>query len=40
MLRGFSGGTGVKHPSANAGGARDVYSSPGSGRSSGVGNGN
>ena len=37
---GFPGGTVVKNPSANAGDARDSGSIPGSGRSSGEGNGN
>ena len=36
---GFSDGTVVKNPSANAGDARDVNSIPGSGGSPGVGNG-
>ena len=38
--RGFSGGAVVKNPPANAGDARDVGLIPGSGKSSGVGNGN
>ena len=37
---GFSGGTAVKNPPANAGDAGDVRSIPGLGRSSGGGNGN
>ena len=37
---GLPGGTVVKNPSANAGDARDSGSIPGSGRSSGEGNGN
>ena len=37
---GFPGGSVVKNPPANAGGARDVDSIPGSGRSSGVGDSN
>ena len=40
MSKGFPGGTVVKNPPANAGGARDVGLIPGSGRFSGVGNGN
>ena len=36
---GFPGGTVVKNPPANAGVARDASSNPGSGRSSGGGNG-
>ena len=38
--RGFLGGAVVKNPPANAGDARDVGLIPGSGKSSGVGNGN
>ena len=38
--QGFPGVTVVKNPPANAGDARDVGSTPGSGRSPGVGNGN
>ena len=34
------GGSGVKHPSANAGDAEDMDSIPGFGRSPGGGNGN
>ena len=37
---GFPGGTVVKNLPVNAGDARDVGSIPGSGRSSGEGNGN
>ena len=37
---GLPGGTVVKNPTANAGDARDSGSIPGSGRSSGEGNGN
>ena len=37
---GFPGGAVVKSMPANAGGARDMGSIPGSGRSLGVGNGN
>ena len=37
---GFPGDSVVKNPPANAGSTRDVGSIPGSGRSSGVGNGN
>ena len=37
---GFSGVTVVKNPHANAGGTRDVGSTPGSGRFPGGGNGN
>ena len=37
---GFPGGTGVKNLPVNAGDARDVGSVPGSGRSSGKGDGN
>ena len=37
---GFPGGTVVKNPPANEGDAGDPSSSPGSGRSPGVGNGN
>ena len=37
---GFPGGTMVKNPSANTGDSRDGGSIPGSGRSSGVENGN
>ena len=37
---GFPGGAVVKNPPANAEDARDVGSIPGSGRSSGAGNGN
>ena len=37
---GFPGGTVVKNLPANAGDARDTGSTPGSGRSPGVGNGN
>ena len=37
--QGFSGGSVVKNPSANAGDARDAYLIPGSGRSPGEGNG-
>ena len=40
MEMGFSGGSVVKNPPANAGDARDVGSIPGSGRSSREGNGN
>ena len=40
MEMGFSGGSVVKNPPANAGDARDVGSIPGSGRSPVVGNGN
>ena len=40
MKTGFSGGTVVKNPPANAGDARDEDLIPGSGRSPGVGNGN
>ena len=36
----FPGGSAVKNPPANAWDARDTVSIPGSGRSSGVGNGN
>ena len=36
----FPGGAVVKNPPANAGGARDASSIPGSGRSPGEGNGN
>ena len=36
----FPGGTVVKNPPANAGGTRDGFSIPGSGRYPGVGNGN
>ena len=39
-LWGFPGGTMVKNLPANAGGARDVGSTPGTGRSPGKGNGN
>ena len=38
--QGFPGGTMLKHPPANAGGARYAGSIPGSGRSPGVDNGN
>ena len=37
---GFSGGSAVKNPPANAGDIRDVGSVPGSGRSPGGGHGN
>ena len=37
LAKGFPGGSGVKNPLANAG---DLGSIPGSGRSSGEGNGN
>ena len=37
---GFSGRALVKNMPSNAGGTRDAGSNPGSGRSSGVGNGN
>ena len=37
---GFPGGAAVKNPPANAGDSRDMGSVPGSGRSSGGGNGN
>ena len=40
VQRGFPGGTVVKNWPANAGGARDVGSTPGLGRSPGGGNGN
>ena len=40
FLTGSPGGTVVKNPSANAGDTGDVGFIPGSGRSSGVGNGN
>ena len=40
LKRGFSGGSVVKNPLANAGDAGDVGSIPGSGRSPGGGNGN
>jgi len=36
----FSGGSVLKNPSVSAGDARDPSSTPGTGRSSGVGNGN
>ena len=36
----FPGGTVVKNPPANAGGTRDGFSIPGSGKYAGVGNGN
>ena len=39
QIWGFPGGTLVKNPPANTGGTRDTGSIPGSGRSSGVGNG-
>ena len=39
MEMGFSGGSVVKNPPANAGDARDVGSIPGSGRFPGDGNG-
>ena len=37
---GFPGGSVVKNPPANSGDARDMGSTPGSGRSLGEGNGN
>ena len=37
---GFPGGTAVKNPPANVGGARDTSSIPGFGRSPGTGNSN
>ena len=40
LLLGFSGGSVVKNPPANSGDARDMGSTPGSGRSLGEGNGN
>ena len=40
MLNGFPSGAGVKNLTANAGDPGDAGSSPGSGRSPGVGNGN
>ena len=40
ISRGFPGGTVVKNPPADAGGARDASSIPGLGRSPGEGNGN
>ena len=40
ILMGFPGGSGIKNLPANAGGARDVASIPGSGRSFRRGNGN
>ena len=40
VLAGFPGSTVLKNPPANAGGARDMGSIPGSGRSPGVGNDN
>ena len=39
-MYGFPGGTVVKNPPVNVGDTRDVGSTPGSGRSPGVGNGN
>ena len=39
-LKGSPGGAVVKNPLASAGDAKDVGSIPGSGKSSGVGNGN
>ena len=38
--RGYSGGSVVKNPPANTGGARDMGLIPGSGRSAGRGSGN
>ena len=40
VYMGFPGGTGRKNPPVNAGNARDTVSTPGLGRSPGVGNGN
>ena len=40
MYMGLPGDTVVKNPPTNAGDARDVGSTPGSGRSAGEGNGN
>ena len=40
FTKGFAGGSVVKNLPANAGDARDMDSSPGLGRSSGIGNGN
>ena len=40
MIRDFPGGIKIKNPPANTGHAGNVGSTPGSGRSSGIGNGN
>ena len=40
FLKGFPGGSVIKNLPANAGDARDLDSTPGSGRSPGVGSGN
>ena len=40
MSKGFPGGTVVKNPPANAGGAREAVKIPGSASSPGVGNDN